>query len=62
MEYSIPWKKVVHFYNTWDIAGVVPGVDGNVNDKTPGKPHPIPVEEKYLVAFMKTLADDYQLQ
>ena len=67
-------EQVVHFYNTRDTLGQVPdnrtkgfGVTGwpkpeierNVNHNELGNLGLTPTEEKAIVAFMKTLTDDY---
>lgn len=67
-------EQITHFYNTRDVLGFVPsdqhpgfGVSGwpapeiseNVNTEELGNLGLTPAEEAALVAFMKTLTDDY---
>jgi cytochrome c peroxidase len=69
-------EQIVHFYNTRDTLGWVsdnqdpgfatsgwpaPEIDRNVNHDELGKLGLTPHEEKAIVAFMKTLTDDYPL-
>ncbi len=69
-------EQVVHFYNSRDILGTVrdntdsrfgksgwpqPEVPQNVNSSELGNLGLSPEEEKAIVAFLKTLTDDYQL-
>jgi cytochrome c peroxidase len=67
-------EQIVHFYNTRDTLGRVannldkdfgktgwpkPEVDQNVNHNELGNLGLTPAEEKAIVAFLKTLTDDY---
>lgn len=69
-------EQVVHFYNSRDILGTVrdntdprfgksgwpqPEVLQNMNNSELGNLGLSPEEEKAIVAFLKTLTDDYQL-
>jgi cytochrome c peroxidase len=69
-------EQVVHFYNSRDVLGSVwdntdpkfgksgwpkPEVPQNVNSSELGNLGLSPEEEKAIVAFLKTLTDDYQL-
>jgi len=55
-------EEVVHFYNTRDVPGagwLAPEVPQNVNAKETGNLRLTPQEEAAVVAFLKTLSDDY---
>jgi len=55
-------EEVVHFYNTRDVPGAgwpAPEVPQNVNAKETGNLRLTPQEEAAVVAFLKTLSDDY---
>jgi cytochrome c peroxidase len=55
-------EQVVHFYNVRDVpgSGFIPEVADNIDTDETGNLHLTAKEEASIVAFMKTLTDDYK--